>query len=378
MGKLLKFFLIIIIVSSICIITLKAFSIYQNNNITPPNPTVSPYQSKSSVLFNSPSPYTGKISPDIILSTPAKLEYSNDPVKNLKKGLVPMVVTMENDKTLGIYSKLPDDKMLLTKFTKKPWGTWNIGGWYIITDDKIPSKKHYSLADGSSDWEYVFRVSKNHSGGYEFSGGNHENEILKSLKFFKNGKETELFLQEGEKHYISNLKIVEETYLTTNNSPSEKYAQVVRTYSFSPSKITLDTNFDFISDIYMGTSYVCMMPTNKSFARHIKFLDSKNTYSTPEPGNTLTTSEFENYIGKEKTMSVKLWGDSNPSYSFLVGIGNKKMVDYFNNNLKVFLWDLNEKANKLYFSKYDNQDFTLVEKGTEWNNSSYWKLMVEH
>jgi hypothetical protein len=106
-------------------------------------------------------------------------------------------------------------------------------------------------------------------------------------------------------------------------------------------------------------------------------MDSQNVYSTPEYGSTLTTGEFENYIGKEKTMSVKIWGDSNPSYSFLVGIKDEKSVDYFNNDLKVFFWDLNKQGNKLYFSKYSNENFTLVQKGTQWDNSVFWELVVE-
>jgi len=353
---------------------------FSNTSTYNPGPTSNYTLTSTYTPASNPTPtsnytLTSTCTPTSNLTSTSTANLTSNPTPT--SDLPSLIVMLEDEKTLSMYSKLPDGKILLTSFSEKDWGTWNINGWYVITDNKIPSNRYYSLANGTSDWEYVFRVSKNPSGKYYFSGGNHENEILNSLKFYDADKETELFLKKEEKHHLSCLKIVEETYLTINNSPSEIYAKVVRSYLFSPSKITLDTTFDFISDIYMGTSYICMLPTNKLYGKHIKFMDSQNVYSTPEFGSTLTTDEFENFIGKEKSMSVKIWGDSNPSYSFLVGIKDEKSVDYFNNDLKVFFWDLNKQGNKLYFSKYSNDNFTLVKKGTRWENSVFWELIVE-
>jgi len=53
------------------------------------------------------------------------------------------------------------------------------------------------------------------------------------------------------------------------------------------------------------------------------------------------------------------------------------MVDNFKNNLKTFYWDLNEKTNKLYFSKYDNQDNKKIKAGAGWHNKAEWMIEIE-
>lgn len=295
-----------------------------------------------------------------------------DPVnENQNDGLT---IVMEDSKTLGIYSKIPGGKLLVTRFVKKDWGTWNIQGWHISKDNTIPSKKSYLLAGGSSDWEYVLRVAKEVNSPYVFSGGSHGNEALKSFILYDNDTGRELNLKTGETAKVSHLLMVEHTYLTINGKQSGKYADVKRSYIISPSEINLSSEFDFTSDVYVGTSYVCMLPSNKSYGNNIRFIDSGNVYKTPKSGSTLTTENYEHYIGKEKTMSVEIWGDSNPAYVFEAGIGSEDMVDYFSNELKVFYWDLNKQSNKLYFSKYDSKDYKLVKSGTKWSNSAYWKF----
>ncbi|TYQ12862.1 UNVERIFIED_CONTAM: hypothetical protein Cloal_3900 [Acetivibrio alkalicellulosi] len=359
----------ILVLTLILMITLKKEEVPNKDHIYTPL-----HKSDSATQFHTtPSSDGSKID----FSSPAKILFTDDAVTNLKNNYTQLVVIKEDDNYFCIYSKLPNDKILMTKFTQKHWGTWNIHSWNIVNDNNIPAKKYYRVVGGGSDWEYVFRVAKNVNDRYVFSGGNHENEILKSLRFFDNDKNLELPLTTGEIYYLSNLKIVEETYLTINNSPSEKYAHVIRTYYISPSKINLHTTFNFIKDIYMGMSYVCMLPVNKSYGQHIKFLDSGNIYSTPKSGNTLSTPEFNNFIGKEKTMSVKIWGDLEPSYNFIVGIETEEMIDYFKNDHKVFFWDLNTNGNKLYFSKYNNEDYHLVKEGTTWHKSSYWSLVLD-
>jgi len=103
-----------------------------------------------------------------------------------------------------------------------------------------------------------------------------------------------------------------------------------------------------------------MFPVPKEYGRYAKFMDTGNIVTTPGPGTTATTNTFENFLGKEKTKSVQIWGDINPSYKFNVWIENEEMVDNFNNKLKVFYWDMNRVSNKLYFSKYDNEAYTKI------------------
>jgi len=341
-------------------------------------------------VTTSPSPYLSSGSKtnktDTFLQIPGRLNSASiyqptstpliTPTPLNTSGNEGLTVVMENAETLGIYSSIPGGKLLVTRFVKKDWGTWNIQGWHISKDNLIPSKKAYLLAGGSSDWEYVFRVTDKINSSYEFSGGSHGNEMLTSFVLLDSDSNRELNLKTREKIKVSRLLIIEKTSLTINNNQSDKYADVKRTYMISPSEITLYTDFDFTSDIYMGTSYVCMFPSNKSFGNNIRFMDSGNVYKTPKSGTTLSTDNFENYIGKEKTMSVEIWGDSNPTYVFEAGIGNEEMVENFNNELKVFYWDLNKQSNKLYFSKYDNKDFKLIKSGTKWSNSAYWKFKI--
>ena len=92
-----------------------------------------------------------------------------------------------------------------------------------------------------------------------------------------------------------------------------------------------------------------MIPMTKTYGRNIKFIDTGNVYKTPISGKTLSTDEFSNYIGKEKTLSVEMWGDNDPSYRCVVGIENEEMVDRFQNQLKVFYWDINTLQINLFF-----------------------------
>lgn len=286
-----------------------------------------------------------------------------------------LTVFKKNEKTIDIYFSMTDGKSSFIRFEKKSNGTWNLRGWYLSRDKQIPSQKATLLAGSTSDWEYVLRVANKANGSYQFSGGSHGNEILQSFKLFDTEKSTDFSLNIGQKVHVSKLKIIEDTHLTM--SGSKKYASVRRTYIISPSKIDLYTDYNFISDVYVGTSYVCMIPITKTYGRNIKFIDTNNVYKTPESGRTLSTNEFSNYIGKEKTLSVEMWGDHNPSYRCIVGIENEEMADKFQNELKVFYWDINTTTNKLYFSKYDNEDYTQISKGTKWSNHAFWEYQIK-
>lgn len=285
-----------------------------------------------------------------------------------------LTVFRKDQKNIDIYFSMTNGKKSFIRIENKSNGTWNLRGWYLSTDNKIPSRNAIPLAGSTSDWEYVLRVTDKVNTAYQFSGGSHYNEILKSFKLIDNDRDREFSLNIGQKENVTELKIIEDTCLTL--SDSTKYAYVKRTYIIKPSRIDLYTDFDFIKDVYVGTSYICMLPTNKTYGRNIKFNDTGNIYKTPPSGTTLTTDEFENYLGKEKTLSVEIWGDSLPSYKCIVGIENEEMADYFQNQLKFFYWDLNQYGNKLYFSKYDNEDYTLVTKGTKWSNHAFWEYRV--
>ncbi|OPZ94810.1 MAG: hypothetical protein BWY74_00280 [Firmicutes bacterium ADurb.Bin419] len=287
-----------------------------------------------------------------------------------------LVLTSSNDSEFQIYNLLSNKNLLITKFDKKEWGTWNILGWSLSKDGAIPSKYSEDIAVGDTDWEYVFRVKTKPQDGCIFSGGNHGREVLKSFKLINSDDGSQIYLGENNEVKLRQLKIEEETLLTLDGKETSQYALVKRIYLIEPSKIELETNFEFTSDVFMGASYVCMFPISKTYGKNILFTNSGNIYSTPDSGQTLTTDSFNNFLGKEEATSVEIWGDKKPFYKFEVSIRNKEMVDNFSNELKTFYWDLNQDGNKLYFSKFDSENCMKVCRGTKWKNNAVWKLIV--
>jgi hypothetical protein len=295
--------------------------------------------------------------------------------KGLKNNKYKMAVGLEGEKNLNIYSIFQNNKLLLTKFAKKEWGTWNIDGWYIDLLDEMQLEEFKLIAGGGSDWEYVFRVTEDENLlNYEFSGGNHGNEIMEEIKFIDSETQKELDFKKNQVEYINKLEIIENTYLTIQNNREQKYAKVIRKYIVDSNEIKLKTTFEFVDNIYMGTSYVCMFPISKTYGKHIVFEESGNEYATPSFGATKSTATFENFIGKEATKSVEISNKDSMNYTFEVAIGSSEMTNLFSNKLKVFYWDMNSMGNKLYFSKYDNDKPVLVMKDTRWENESRWEI----
>lgn len=284
-----------------------------------------------------------------------------------------VILIKNSDNRMSIYYKYKKNTLLYVEFAKKPWGVWNIQSWRRSGDGRIPTKRPIPMAGGGSDWEYVFRVADKKGNPYVFSGGNHGGERLKALYIFDGMGDKRILPLAGVKYRAENIKIVEHTDLYLGNL---RYASVKREYHIYPNKIQFNATIEFASDIYMGTSYVCMMPVLKDYSRHVQFGQSGNVYHTPGPGKTLTQGRLENYIGKEETLSVLVWGDANPGYKFRVSIAGREMTDNYRNRLKTFIWDVNEYGNKLYFSKFDSEDYNAVKKGTIWKHSQQWELLI--
>ncbi len=279
-----------------------------------------------------------------------------------------------DESSLDIYSLLLNGEILVTKFTKKQWGTWNILGWYIAKDGMIPTNDPYVLAGDDTDWEYVYKVSESAYKEMCFSGGNHGREILRDIEFINGDDNSELKLEIGQKQTLSSIKIIEKTTLTTDENFSSPYADVIRNYTIRHATIDLTVDYKFTACVFMGTSYVCMFPIEKKFGNFIQFNDAKLVYTTPEVGKTSSTYAFDNFIGEKETLSAQIWGSMDQRYRFNVWIGNSEMVDNFSNKLKVFYWDLNKATNKLYFSKYDTDKRRKIEVGTTWHHEQGWSL----
>ncbi len=290
-----------------------------------------------------------------------------------------MKVFVKNQSEIEMYASIDTNKCLLTRFAKNDWGTWNIKGWYIINEPyasvEIPSKNEVLLAGENTDWEYVFRIINPNNSSWYFSGGNHSNEDLISISFYGYNNGVKAELSEGEVKEIEILKVNENTSLNVDELNIKRYATVERNYIFGTNSIKLATKFSFVKDVFLGTSYVTMFPISKQYGQYIKFDTSDKVFKTPSFGVTETKEGYENYIGKVDATSALMWGDKNCEYKYKVWIKNKEMLDNCNNELKVFLWDINKFSNKLYFSKYDTDNPKKIFAGTVWENLQGWDFI---
>lgn len=312
----------------------------------------------------------------VILIIFSSLLFEGSPIYAEDQGTLTYVKQEDNE--FALYGKLPDGKIIGTAFAKKNWGTWNIDGWFVSEDRRIPSAKMNFVAGTSTDWEYVYRVSDTEGSCYRFSGGNHGLERMKDLSVINLDNNKPIDINKKQKLNIRNcLQVVEKTILYSDGECSKPYAEVTRIYYVKPGKIQLETYTTFTRDIYMGTSYVCMFPVSKKYGGLAHFVDTGHTFETPEYGTTNTNDGFENFIGKEATLSVIISSKKENRFKFRVSIGNAEMVDNFNDELKTFYWDLNKFSNKLYFSKYDNDKYLLVAKNTSWYQKNRWELITD-
>ncbi|MEG1742557.1 MAG: hypothetical protein RR246_00120 [Clostridia bacterium] len=258
-------------------------------------------------------------------------------------------------------------KPLYLTFNEKPWSTWNLGSWHI---------GDVTITDNATDWEYVYRAAYTPSSKIEFSGGNHGNEKLVNLKFFDGSTGNELNPAIGQKIKIKNLKVVETTklYVADINRP---YCDVIRTYTVVGQKITLDVAYKFIEDCYFNLSYTCMFPIPKTLGLYIQFRNDDGTYETIKTSKVGSPSYDGPMYKGHAASSCLIYGYEQTEYSFLVEVFTKKdSLEDFNSNFKTAYWDMNATTNKLYFGKFDENVRTHITKGTEWNTSCAWSLLI--
>ena len=155
-----------------------------------------------------------------------------------------MKVTKTSDTLITItFTTEAGDHTVTVKET--PWGTFNLGAWSLKADNKT----HVFVA-GSTDLEYVYRVSDKPASGNIWSGGNHGNETLVSLELYNGETEEKLELNKGESVTVNKLHIIEKTKLLwcadtdgdgygfrykDKDTFEEKdiYAEVTRKYTFT-------------------------------------------------------------------------------------------------------------------------------------------------
>ena len=274
-----------------------------------------------------------------------------------------MTLTKTSDVLYTMSTTASNGKPLTLTFDKKTWGTWNIGTLKI---------GGVALAGGGTDWEYVFRAKGAKDG---FSGGNHGNEVLLDITFYDGVTGKALNLSKGQS--VSNLekiKIVENTKLHLGDS-NKCYAKVTRTYMLYGETITLDCDFELITDMEFSLSYTCMFPVPKTVGLYCLF---KNTDGTEAFVETLEVgkADYSGTMYKDNAaLECVIWGKKNTDYAFVVQVSTPEdSVDNFKNMSKTFYWDMNTTTNKLYFSRFHDSSYEKVNAGTKWHTSSAWTV----
>ncbi len=283
----------------------------------------------------------------------------------------PMTFTKMSDSLYRMECVAPDGNTLLLTFNKKDWGTYNIGSWTVVSEDKT-----VTLAGGGTDWEYVFRSGETAS-GWVWSGGNHDNESLVSIDFYNGRNDKKLSLQNNAPVELENIKIVEKTKLHWGDAENT-YCDVVRTYMVVGNRISLAVSYEYTKDCYHWLSYTCMFPVWKNYGRYITFFDADGSNLGKVTTQAANDPAFEGafYRGYEATTCI-ITGDTNPEYKFMIKVDTvTDSLDDFKNDDKTFYWDMNAAQNKLYYSKYNSAAPTLVEAGTKYDTYSTWVFYV--
>ncbi|MBO5869124.1 MAG: hypothetical protein J6Q89_00090 [Clostridia bacterium] len=283
-------------------------------------------------------------------------------------------------------------KMTVT-LDEKTWGTFNIG-MYKLVDDKGNT---HVFTGGSTDWEYVYRTKKTATAPMVWSGGNHGNETLVSLKFY-NGETNEeiVFSKDGESVTVNKLHVLETTKLLFvadsdgdgygyKNKDKDKftdddvYANVVRKYTFVGPQITLNVDYEYIKEVYYQLSYTCMFPIEKKYGLYCDMIDVSGNKV-----KTITTKKVgsPNYDGPMNSGNaatrVLIYGDEMPIYKFDVQVTtHTDSLENQKNSFKTAFWDMNTNSNKLYFSKYDQNNVTKIEVGTKYNTECVWTFIYD-
>lgn len=274
-----------------------------------------------------------------------------------------MTLTKNSDVLYTMSTTAENGKALTLTFNKKDWGTWNIGTLTI---------GGAALAGGGTDWEYVFRARNAKDG---FSGGNHGNEVLLDITFYDGVTGKELKLSNGQKaEGLEKIKIVENTKLHLGDA-SNCYAKVTRTYMLYGETITLDCDFEFITDMEFSLSYTCMFPVQKTVGLYCLF---RNTDGTENFVETLEIgkADYSGTMYKDNAaLECVIWGKKNTDYAFVVQVNTPAdSVDGFRNMAKTFYWDMNTTTNKLYFSRFPDNGYEKITAGTKWHTSSAWTV----
>lgn len=297
----------------------------------------------------------------------------------------PTTVTKVSDSKYSMSCETEVGKLTIT-LEERPWGCFNLWSWRLV--DK--QGKEHVFAAGSTDFEYV-HVPITPKGSNVWSGGNHGNEAFISLALYnaENGERIEL--KNGESVTVNSLHIIENTKLLWfpddngdsigdyNNknmayTDDDVYGEMVRKYTFTGPQIKLNVDYKYVKDVKHNRSYTCMFPLSKKYGLWCEMYNNEgklvNSIQTLKHGAA-------DYSGKHYSKNVAtravLYGYEDPRYQFDVRVTTfEDSLASGEGDYLTSYWDMNTNTNKLYFTKWTNNETRLLKAGTEVHTESFW------
>lgn len=270
-----------------------------------------------------------------------------------------------------------DRKTPLTTGSTDPKNTWNMWNIGTFTYDGV------YIAGGGTDWEYVFMAAGSNGGTTVWSGGNHGCETHLSLAVYD--KEGNLHdMKVGDSFTSKAIKIVEKSRLHLGNEDNY-YCEVTRTYHLAGNRISLDTDFHYVKDVWMTRAYTCMFPIYKPHGLNHTFY---NVDGSEKSGTTVPTADWlSKYkteftganIGGNKALKVGFRSEQYSNWVFDVEVKTPydSVNNFVDNAQATMLWDMCSWQDKLYFNKFTQGKYNKVSAGHNDGTRSEWTFRVE-
>ncbi len=295
-------------------------------------------------------------------------------------------VSKDSDTKYSFACDTDAGKLTLT-IEQRPWGTFNLCKWYLV--DK--SGKTHTFVAGSTDLEYVHQV-QTPEGKVVWSGGNHGNEAFVSIDFYNGETGEKLDLSKGAVT-VNKLHIIEKTKLLwfpdankdsigdydgvniKEYSENDVYAELTRKYTLAGPMVKLNVDYKYVKETYHARNYSCMFPIEKKYGLWCEMYDKSGkllkTIETLKVGAADYSGPHNQ--GNEATRAI-VYGFADPRYQFDMRINTfKDTVNEFKNaNYKTSFWDMNTSSNKLYFTRFDEDQLILHEAGKEVHTECIW------
>lgn len=256
-------------------------------------------------------------------------------------------------KNAVFYVPWKEQGSVIWSFNQKEWGTWNILGVGV-------NKVNFSAPTGT-DWEYVYLAQPQTSDSLEWMGGNHNNEVMKSLEFVIDGE----VIKDG-RHKVTDKLVINESTELVYPKTKRVVGTVVRHYEINvnePNVIRFSQTTTWLDDMYVERAYMCMLPIWKKHGRHFEMDGITGSFT-----DNIKTGQNK---GWGKVTETLLYGDN--GWGMIVGIKNLDSVDNYQYAPKgAFIWDLAMDHVKIYYPRVYENGLTPVSAGTVWQSESYY------